>query len=68
MRIRCVTQNKTADADGFLLDGEASFVAEMEFLASTGCPDVGGAKFVSLEVIGRSESLIAAEVSARMAR
>ncbi len=68
MRMRWTTQNEAADDDGFLLDGEASFVAELEFLAAAGCPDVHSAKFISLEVTGRDESVITAEVSADAAR
>ena len=39
MRVSWTTQNDATDADGFLLEGEASFVAELEVLASMGCPD-----------------------------
>jgi hypothetical protein len=44
------TQNEATDADGFLFDGEACWLAELEHLVSMGCPDTDKAKFVSVEV------------------
>jgi hypothetical protein len=67
MQIRWTTQNEATDSEGFLLEGEASFAAELEFLCSIGCPDTNEAKLVSVEVVGREESLTTAEVNERMA-
>ena len=67
MRIRWVTQNEATDADGFLLEGVASFAAELTFLRLAGCPDAANARLVSVEVTGRDESITTAEVSSRMA-
>ena len=68
MRMRWTTLNEETDADGFLLEGEACFAAELRFLAAAGCPDVQSARFVSFEVLGRNESLMTADVSEEMAR
>jgi hypothetical protein len=68
MRMRWTTQNEAVGADGYLLEGDASFAAEMALLASLGCPDAGKAKLVSVEVVGQAESVTTANVSARMAR
>jgi hypothetical protein len=66
MRVSWTTLNEAADADGFLLEGEASFVAELEVLASMGCPDTEKAKLIGVEVVGRTESVTTAEVSDAM--
>jgi hypothetical protein len=68
MRMRWTTQNETTGADGFLLEGEASFAAEIAWLCSAGCPNTGKAKLVNVEVTGRTESVTTAIVTARMAR
>jgi hypothetical protein len=68
MRISWTTQNEATDADGFLLEGEASFAAELELLASMGCPDTSKAKLIRVEIVGREESVTTAEVSDAMAR
>ena len=67
MRMRWTTQNEATGADGFLLEGDATIAAEMGFLKSVGCPDTCGAKLVSVEVTGQTESVTTAEVSVRMA-
>jgi hypothetical protein len=38
MRVRWTTQNEATGADGSLLEGEASFAAEIAWLRSAGCP------------------------------
>ena len=68
MRMQWTTQNEAMGADGFLLEGDASFAAEIEWLRSAGCPDTDKAKLVSVEVTGRDESVTTAVVTARMAR
>ncbi len=68
MRIQWTTQNEATAADGYLLDGDASFAAERELLASMGCPDTDKAALVSVEVTGRDESVTTAEVTDAMAR
>jgi hypothetical protein len=68
MRMRWTTQNEATDADGSLLEGDASFAAEIAWLRSAGCPDAGKAKLVSVEVTGWAESVTTAVVTARMAR
>jgi hypothetical protein len=68
MRVSWTTQNKATDANGFLLESEASFVAELEVLASMGCPDTDKAKLVGVEVLGPDESVTTAEVSDGMWR
>jgi hypothetical protein len=68
MRVSWTTQNEAADAEGFLRKGEASFAAELELLASMGCPDASKAKLIGIEVVGRDESVTKAEVSDAMAR
>ena len=67
MRMRWITLNEETNADGFLLDGQASFAAELRVLAAAGCPDVQSARFVSFEVLGREESAVTADVSEEMA-
>lgn len=67
MRMNWNTQNEATDADGFLLEGEASFAAEMECLRQCGCPETATARFVSVEIVGRTESMMMADVSAAMA-
>jgi hypothetical protein len=67
MRVRWTTQNEATGADGSLLEGEASFAAEIAWLRSAGCPDTGHAKLISVEVTGQAES-VTAVVTARMAR
>ena len=57
MRVSWTTHNDATDADGFLLEGRASFVAELEVLASMGCPDTDQAKLIGVEVVGREESV-----------
>ena len=66
--MRWTTLNEETDADGFLLEGEACFAAELRFLAAAGCPDVQSARFVSFEVLGRTESTVTADVNVEMAR
>jgi hypothetical protein len=68
MRMGWTTQNEATGADGFLLEGDASFAAEIVWLSSSGCPDTGKAKLVSVEITGRAESVTTAVVTARMAR
>ena len=68
MRVLWTTQNEATDANGFLLESEASFVAELEVLASMGCPDTDRAKLIAVEVVGRTESVTTAEVSDAMWR
>jgi hypothetical protein len=68
MRASWTTQNEATNADGFLLEGEASFAAELELLASMGCPDTSQAKLISVEVVGREQSVTTAEVSHAMGR
>ena len=68
MRTSWTTQNEAVDGNGFLLEGEASFAAELELLASMGCPDTDKAKLISVEVVGRDESVTTAEVSDAMGR
>jgi len=68
MRISWTTQNEDTDADGFLLEGDACWRAELQCLASMGCPDTNRAKLISVEVIGRDESFTTAEVTEAMAR
>jgi hypothetical protein len=68
MRVSWTTQNQATDANGFLLESEASFVAELEVLASMGCPDTDKAKLIGVEVVGREESVATAEVSDGMWR
>ena len=48
MRVSWTTQRKATDANGFLLESEASFVAELEVLASMGCPDTDKAKLIGV--------------------
>jgi hypothetical protein len=47
MRIQWTAQNEGTDADGFLLEGEASVAAEGEFLVSMDCPDTDKAVLVT---------------------
>jgi hypothetical protein len=68
MRVSWTTQSEATDANGFLLESEASFVAELEVLASMGCPDTDKAKLIAVEVLGREESVTTAEVSDAMWR
>ena len=68
MRVSWTTQNEVTGADGLLLKGEASFAAELEVLASLGCPDTDKAKLIAVEVLGREESVTTAEVSDAMWR
>ena len=68
MRVSWTTQSEVTDADGFLVEGRASFVVELEVLASMGCPDTDKAKLIGLEVLGRQESVTTAEVSDAMWR
>jgi hypothetical protein len=68
MRMRWTTQNEATSEDGFLLEGEASFVAEMALLKSVGCPDASDARLASVEVARQTESVMTAEVSVSMAR
>jgi len=68
MRVRWTTQNEAVGEDGFLLEGDASFAAEMACLRSAGCPDTRKAKLVSVEVTGQAESVTTARVTSRMAR
>jgi hypothetical protein len=68
MRVSWTTQNEATDADNFLLEGEASFAAELKLLASMGCPDTGIAKLIGIEVVGREESITKAEVTDAMGR
>jgi hypothetical protein len=68
MRVSWTTQNEAADADCFLLEGEANFAAERALLASMGCPDTDKAKLIGVEVVGREESVTTAEVSDAMWR
>jgi hypothetical protein len=68
MRVSWTTQNGETDADGLLLKGEASFAAELEVLASLGCPDTDKAKLIAVEVLGREKSVTTAEVSDAMWR
>ena len=68
MRMRWTTLNEETDADGFLLEGAACFAAELGVLAAAGCPDVLSAKFVSVDITGRGESAVTADVSEEMAR
>ena len=63
MRVSWTTQNEATDADGFLLEGQASFAAELEVLTSMGCPDTDKAKLIGVEVVGREESVATAEAS-----
>ena len=53
MRVSWTTQNEVTGADRLLLKGEASFAAELEVLASLGCPDTDKAKLIGVEVVGR---------------
>jgi hypothetical protein len=66
MRVSWTTQNAATDAVGFLLEGEASFAAELELLGSMGCPDTNKAKLIGVELVGREESVTTAEVSDAM--
>src|SRR5271166_2340191 len=68
MKIQWTTQNEAVDADGFLLEGTASFAVECELLKEWGCPDTNKAKLVSVEVVERDASVTTAEVSDAMAR
>ncbi len=68
MRVSWTTLNEATDAEGFLLEGEASFTAERELLASMACPDTDKAKLIGVEVVGREESVTTAEVSDAMWR
>ena len=68
MRVSWTTLNGAADANGFLLESKASFAAELEALASMGCPDTDEAKLIGIEVVGRQESVTTAEVSDAMWR
>jgi hypothetical protein len=68
MRMRWTTQNEASDDDGFLLEGEACFRAEREWLHLHGCPDAREAVLVSIEVVGRDESITTASVTDAMAR
>jgi hypothetical protein len=68
MRVSWTALNGATDADAFLLGGEANFVAELEALASMGCPDTDKAKLIGVEVLGRAESVTTAEVSDAMWR
>jgi hypothetical protein len=68
MRVSWTTLNQATDANGFLLESEASFVAELEVLASMGCPDIDKAKLIGVEALGRQESVTTAEVSDAMWR
>ena len=65
--IRWTTLNEATYADGFLLEGAASFAAECEWLKSQGCPDVNKARLVSIEVVGREERITTAKVTDAMA-
>ena len=62
MRVSWTTLNGATDADGFLLEGQASFAAELAVLASMDCPDLAKAKLIGVEVVGREESVTTAEV------
>jgi hypothetical protein len=66
MQVSWATQNEATDADGFLLDREACWRAELECLASMGCPDTHKAKLIGVEVMGREESITTANVSGAM--
>jgi hypothetical protein len=66
MRVSWTTVNEATDADGFFLEGEASFVAELEVLASMGCPDTDKAKLIGVEIVSRKESVTTAEVGDAM--
>jgi hypothetical protein len=68
MRIQWTTQNEASDDDGVLLQDEASFRAEMEWLRLHRCPDTEQATFIGFEVVGRDESITTAEVTDAMAR
>ena len=68
MRVSWTTLNEVTDADSFLLKGQASLAAELEVLASMGCPDTDKAKLIGVEVVGREESVATAEVSDAMWR
>jgi hypothetical protein len=68
MRVSWTTLNGATNADGFLAEGEASFLAELEVLASMGCPDIDEAKLIGVEIVGREESVTTAEVSEAMWR
>jgi hypothetical protein len=68
MQVSWTALNQATDAAGFLLESEASFAAELELLASLGCPDTSKAKLVRVEVVGRQESVMTAEVSDAMGR
>jgi hypothetical protein len=68
MRVSWTTLSGATSADGFLLEGKASFVAELEVLASMGCPDTDKARLIGVELVGREESVTTAEVSDAMWR
>jgi len=66
MRVSWTTLNEATDAQGFLLEGEASWRAELECLASMGCPDTDKAKLIGVEVVAPEESVTTADVSDAM--
>jgi hypothetical protein len=68
MKIQWTTQNEAVDAEGALLEGAASFAAELKLLKSMGCPDTNRARLIEVEVTGWDESLTSAVVTAKMAR
>lgn len=63
MRISWYAQNEKTDEDGFLLDGEPCFEAEMRILREDGAPDTEKVVFVDWEADGRDESVLTADAS-----
>ncbi len=60
-------QSEDTDNDGFFLEGEAAFRADMRDFAEWGAPDTESAVFVSHEVEDRDEATITAVVSDALA-
>lgn len=67
MRIMWITQ-ATEHQDGWIIDEDACWLAELKLLKQMGCSETDKARLIRVEVIGYGESLTSAYVTAHMAR
>jgi hypothetical protein len=68
MELKWMAFNPATDDDGCALEAEACWDAELAWLRIKRCRDVESAKLIGVEITGRSESAITADVSEAMAR